>query len=99
KGTYVNGVAAMEAFKNNEIDVCYLGGAPATLKRINDNTKIHVIAGANDVGSSIMVGADSDIHTTKELAGKIVATPGVGTVQDFIVRQMAQENGFRVVLK
>ncbi|MDN5295410.1 MAG: sulfonate transport system substrate-binding protein, partial [Methanosarcinales archaeon] len=99
KGNYANGVAAMEAFRNEEIDVGYLGGAPATLKRINDDVKIRIIAGANNVGSSIMVAASSDIHTPKDLAGKTIATPGVGTVQDFIVRQVAEENGLKVVLK
>lgn len=99
KGNYVNGVAAMEAFKNHEIDVCYLGGAPSTLKRVNDDTKIRIIAGVNNVGSSIMVGVNSDIHTPKELAGKTIATPGVGTVQDFIVRQLAEEEGYKVVMK
>lgn len=99
KGNYANGVAEMEAFKNGEIDVGYLGGAPATLKRINDNTKIRIIAGANNVGSSIMVATNSNIHTLNDLAGKTIATPGVGTVQDFIVRQVAEENGLKVVLK
>ncbi|MDI3488632.1 MAG: sulfonate transport system substrate-binding protein, partial [Methanosarcinales archaeon] len=99
KPPFANGVAIMEAFKNGEIDVGYLGGAPATLKRINDDVKIRIIAGANNEGSSIVVGAQSGINTPAQLAGKTIATPGFGTVQDFILRQLAEENGLRVVLK
>ncbi len=99
KPPYVNGVAVMEAFKNKEIDAAYLGGAPATLKRINDMTDIHVVAGVNNEGSAIVVRADSDINTTSDLEGKTIATPGVGTVQDFIVRQVASNEGLTIVLK
>ena len=41
-----------------EIDVGYLGGSPATLKRVNDNIKIKIIAGANNEGSAIVVRSD-----------------------------------------
>jgi len=99
KPPYVNGVAVMEAFKNKEIDASYLGGAPATLKRINDKTNIHIVAGANNEGSAIVVRADSDIYNTSDLQGKTIATPGVGTVQDFIVRQVASDENLTIVLK
>ena len=96
---YSNGPAVMEAFKNKDIDVSYLGGAPATLKRINDDTPIHVISGANNVGSAIVVGKDSGIDTIEDLAGKTIAIPGFGTVQDFIVRIVAENAGLEVQLR
>lgn len=96
---YSNGPAVMNAFKAGEIDASYLGGAPATLKRINDDTRIHIVAGANNEGSAIVVGADSGINSTEDLAGKTIAIPGFGTVQDFILRQVANNAGLTIQLK
>ncbi len=94
---YKNGVAVMEAFKAGEIDVAYLGGAPATLKRINDNIKIRIIAGANNEGSAIVV--QKDINSIEDLKGKTIAIPGYGTVQDFLLRIVAEKYGMQVVSK
>ncbi|MHC1624763.1 MAG: ABC transporter substrate-binding protein [Methermicoccaceae archaeon] len=96
---YVNGPAVMEAFKNGELDVSYLGGAPATLKRINDNTSIQVVAGVNNEGSAIVVPVNSDIKSIDDIGGHTIATPGIGTVQDFIVRDVASNEGLSIVLK
>ncbi len=98
KPPYANGPAEMEGFKNGDIDVGYLGGAPATLKRINDDTKIRIIAGVNNEGSAIVVGKDSGIDSLSDLKGKTIATPGFGTVQDFIVRMIAEQIGTSVEL-
>ncbi len=96
---YPNGVAAMQAFQNGEIDASYLGGAPATLKRVNDNIGIRIIGGANAEGSAIVVQSDSSITTVKELAGKTVAVPAVGTIQYFILGQAARQAGLKLVIK
>ncbi len=93
KKEYPNGVVEMEGFKNGEIDAGYLGGAPATLKRINDDVKISVIAGANSEGSAIVA---RDASSVKDLAGKKVAIPGFGTVQDFLLRMAAEKAGLKV---
>ena len=94
KKEFTNGVFEMEGFKQNEIDVGYLGGSPATLKRVNDNIKIKIIAGANNEGSAIVV--RSDISDPKDLAGKKIAIPGYGTVQDFLLRLFVEKNGLRL---
>ncbi len=84
KKEYPNGVYEMEGFKLGEIDIGYLGSAPATLKRVNDNVPIRIIAGVNNEGSAIVV--KEGINTISELAGKKVAIPGFGTVQDFLLK-------------
>jgi len=99
KGNYMNGIAAMEAFKLGDVDACYLGGAPATLKRVNDDTKIHIIAGANEEGSAIVVGKSANINSVKDLEGKLIAIPGFGTVQDFILRMAAEGAGLTIKQK
>jgi NitT/TauT family transport system substrate-binding protein len=89
----------MEAFKNGDIDLSYLGSAPATLKRINDKTPIRVLAGANNVGSAIVVRSDLGIDSLEELAGKTIAIPGFGTVQDTLLRMVAEQVGLTIQLK
>jgi NitT/TauT family transport system substrate-binding protein len=90
KKEYANGVYEMEGFKAGEIDVGYLGGAPATLKRVNEDIEIKIIAGANNEGSAIVA---RDVDSLKDLTGKKVAIPGFGTVQDFLLRMAAEKEG------
>ncbi len=96
---FTNGVAVMEAFMIGEIDAAYLGGAPATLKRWNDDIKIRVIAGSNDEGSALVVRKDSPIQSLKDLQGKTIAIPAVGTVQCFLLKKIADQVGYRLTLK
>lgn len=97
--TFPNGVAVMEAFKSRDIDMAYLGGAPATLKRINDNISIEVIAGANNEGSALVVGSGLNIKSVADLKGKTIAIPGVGTVQYTLLDNALKKEGLRPVLK
>ena len=88
---FANGVMEMEGFRNGEIDFGYLGGAPATLKRVNDDIRISIVAGANSEGSAIVAK-----YSVEELAGKRVAVPGFGTVQDFLLRLVAEKMGLEI---
>ncbi len=90
---FANGVMEMEGFKNGEIDAGYLGSAPATLKRVNDDIRISIIAGANSEGSAIVA---KDVKSVAELAGKKVAIPGFGTVQDFLLRMVVEKAGLEI---
>lgn len=96
---YSNGVAVMEAFKVKELNASYLGVAPAVLKQLNDGILIRGIGGANDEGSAIVVAKDSDIQTIKDLKGKTVAIPGMGTVQSYILDLAARNNNMRLQAK
>jgi len=96
---YENGVAVMEAFKAKELTASYLGGAPAVLKRMNDGIPVRVIAGANNEGSAIVVGKNSAIQSVRDLAGKTVAIPGLGTVQGYILDLAARQNNLRLQAK
>lgn len=96
---FPNGAAIMEAFKNGQVDTAYLGGAPATLKRINDDVKITAIAGVNDLGSALVVSKTSGITDGSGLAGRIVAAPAPGTVQDVLLRMYLEQQGLTYQLK
>lgn len=96
---YPNGAAIMEAIKNGDVDAAYLGGAPAMLKRINDDTKIGVIAGVNDIGSSLVVRKDGRIERSEDLAGHTIAVPAPGTVQDVLLRRLLAKLGLTYRLR
>jgi NitT/TauT family transport system substrate-binding protein len=95
---YANGIALVEAFKSREIDVGCCGLPPALLKAINDDVKIRVIEGVNNEGSAVVV-KPGTITQLAELNGKTVATPGAGTVQDLLLRRLAQEFNLTVTVK
>jgi len=82
---YQNGMAEMDGFKAGEIDIGYLGIAPALIKKINANINITVVAAVNVNGSAIIVSKDSRINDLEDLAGKNIAIPGYGTVQHFLL--------------
>ncbi|MCZ7381680.1 MAG: ABC transporter substrate-binding protein, partial [Candidatus Methanoperedens sp.] len=83
-----NGMAITNAFTQREVDVAVFGASPVLRYAINDNGKIHIISGVNTGGTSLVVRADSDIHSLDELNGSIIATPGFGSIQDVIMRKM-----------
>ncbi len=85
---YRSGRAITDAFKHREVDVATLGTTVLLRYRINDNGKIHIISGMNTGGTSLVVGADSDIKSVEDLSGRKIATPGFGTCQDTIMRKM-----------
>ncbi|MHA2140105.1 MAG: ABC transporter substrate-binding protein [Candidatus Thorarchaeota archaeon] len=94
---YGNGALEMDAFLGNEIDMGYLGAAPALTKRINQEIMITILASANLEGSAIMVRkADFDsgaITDVANLSGKSVYIPGPSTVQAFLLRLALNQSG------
>ncbi|NHJ13672.1 MAG: ABC transporter substrate-binding protein [Candidatus Thorarchaeota archaeon] len=95
--TFQNGALEMDGFLGNQIDMGYLGAAPALTKRINQDILITVLAAANLEGSAIMVRkADydsGDITHIANLTGKGVYQPGSSTVQNFLLRLALDQAG------
>ena len=90
-----NGALEMDGFLANQLDMGYLGAAPALTKRLNQDILITVLAAVNLEGSAIMVKKseyDSGAVTSiANLTGKGVQHPGPSTVQNFLLR-LALEN-------
>jgi NitT/TauT family transport system substrate-binding protein len=105
---FSNGGAEMKTgFKTNEIDVGFLGSAPAIIFGINENnflesspyykeTTIKIIAGVNYEGSAIVIRSGVEVDSMKDLEGKTLAYPGPGTVQHFLVLMAAEQDGAKV---
>ena len=94
---YGNGALEMDGFLAGQIDMGYLGAAPALLKRINQDIMITILAAVNLEGSAIMVSKTEydagHVTTIADLAGKGVYQPGPATVQNLLLRLALNQSG------
>jgi len=90
---YKNGGYEMDGFAAEEIDLGYLGTAPAVIKKANAGIDIKQLAQVNAEGSAIIVGPDSNMAGVADLEGKSIAVPGFSTVQYFLVLRALEQNG------
>lgn len=85
---YRSGRAITDALKHQEIDAAMVGTTVLLRYKINDNGRIYIVNGVNSGGASLVVGKDSKINSIEDLNGKRIATPGFGTCQDTILREL-----------
>jgi NitT/TauT family transport system substrate-binding protein len=95
-GVYASGPEEMSAFQAGSLDAGYVGMAPAMLAAANGKADVRALAQANLDGSSILVRNPIDVVSVNDLAGRRVAVPNVGTVQDFLLRKALQEAGMSI---
>ncbi|MHA1480498.1 MAG: ABC transporter substrate-binding protein [Candidatus Thorarchaeota archaeon] len=97
---YGNGAYEMDGFFAGQIDMGYLGAAPALVKSINQETMITILAAVNLEGSAIMVDKtefdEGRVTTIADLAGKTVRYPGPSTVQAFLLRMALNQSGMTI---
>ncbi len=95
---YGNGALEMDGFLAGQIDMGYLGVAPALVKSINQEIDVTVLAAVNLEGSAIMVSKEEydagHITTIADLIHKGVYQPGPSTVQNFLLRLALNQSGF-----
>ncbi|MGY5864198.1 MAG: ABC transporter substrate-binding protein [Candidatus Thorarchaeota archaeon] len=95
--SYGNGGYEMAGFQSGQIDMGYLGAAPALTKRLNEDIMVTILAAANMEGSAIMVDKTEydlgHVTTIADLAGKGVYHPGLPTVQNFLLRLALNQSG------
>lgn len=91
---YQNGGAEMDHFAAGDVDIGYLGGAPAVLKHLNAGVNTKILAQVNNEGSAIIVA--NNIDSLDDLKGKKFGIPGFPTVQYFLLRMIAEEEGVKV---
>ena len=87
-----NGNELMKAMEDDEIDVGYVGVAPA-LYYIGNGAEAKIISSAQNEGSGIVVNTNSGINTASDLTGKKIATPGEGSIQELLLSYYLKENG------
>ncbi|UCE10055.1 MAG: ABC transporter substrate-binding protein [Candidatus Thorarchaeota archaeon] len=97
---YGNGAEEMRGFQAGQIDMGYLGAAPALTLGINSQIQVTILAAANYEGSALMVKKDlydaGVISDITDLAGKTIYHPGPSTVQNFLLRLALNQSGMTV---
>lgn len=85
-GAFSAGPEEMSAFSAGELDMGYVGIAPAVTFAGRGMADVRVLAQTNAEGSSIVVRSGLDLSDVSGLEGRTVAVPGHSTVQDFLLR-------------
>ncbi|MBI5374985.1 MAG: ABC transporter substrate-binding protein [Candidatus Schekmanbacteria bacterium] len=99
-GIFKAGPEEMSAFSAGEIDAGYVGLAPAVIATVNGVADVMLLAQVNNEGSSIVVPSESSLTASSldsadkkflQLAGKKIAIPGKGTMQDFLIKRAIEK--------
>jgi NitT/TauT family transport system substrate-binding protein len=91
---YDNGGVEMDHFEAGNVDIGYLGGAPAVLKHLNLGVNTQILAQVNSEGSAIIVA--KNIDSLDDLKGKKFGIPGSATVQYFLLRMIAEQEDIKI---
>jgi NitT/TauT family transport system substrate-binding protein len=81
-------VIAMAA---GQIDVGYVGTAPATMA-IDKGMPLKVVAAVNEEGSGIVIGKNSTIANLNDFENHTLVMPSEGSIQDILLHYLLQEN-------
>ncbi|MFD9624659.1 aliphatic sulfonate ABC transporter substrate-binding protein [Peribacillus muralis] len=88
--TVANGGLFMEAMATNAIDVGTVGPGPL-LNFYVKNPEYHLISGAVNGGAVLVASEGSKVADLKDLDGKKVAIPVIGSTQDVMLRKALKE--------
>lgn len=94
---YNAGPSAMEAVFAKSIDLTYVGPNPAINAYFKSNGgEGHIIAGAVNGGSALVVQPDSALKTAADFRSKKIATPQFGNTQDVAARAWLVAGGLKI---
>ncbi|MGZ7047474.1 MAG: ABC transporter substrate-binding protein [Methanobacterium sp.] len=83
-----NIVIAMAA---GQIDIGYVGNAPATMA-IDKGMPLKIVAAVNEEGSGIVIGKNSTINNLTNFENQTVVIPSKGSIQDILLNYLIQKN-------
>ncbi|OEF98251.1 aliphatic sulfonate ABC transporter substrate-binding protein [Desulfuribacillus alkaliarsenatis] len=89
--TFAVGNLLMDALATGKIDIGYVGPGPV-INRYLQGAKVQILAGASNGGMLLVANPATDINTTADLAGNIVATQAIGDSRDIMLRHLLSEN-------
>ncbi len=81
-------VIAMAA---GQIDVGYVGTAPATMA-IDNGMPLKIVGAVNEEGSGIVISPNSTINNVTDFEGHTLVMPSKGSIQDILLNYLLQEN-------
>ena len=85
---YPYGSVEMEHFAAGELDVAYVGAVPFLTARAA-GVDVIAVASSNTEGSSLVVA--EEIKNVTDLAGKIIGSPGIGSIQDYMLDKVKDD--------
>ena len=95
---YNAGPSAMEGFFTKALDLTYVGPSPVVNAYSRANgSEVRVLSGSMRGGEALVVRGDA-IKETKDLRGKVIATPQLGNTQDVECRAWLLAQGIKVTL-
>ena len=92
-GAFDSGAELMSAFSAGELDLGYVGVAPAVTFVAQDMADIKMVAGVNAGGSALVVRSGLEGEDPAALKGHTVAVPGLSTVQDMLLGMALRKSG------
>ena len=93
-GAFRAGAELMSAFGSGGLDMAYVGQSPVTIAAARGTAQVEVVALVNAEGSALVVRPDdASIRGVADLRGKVVAMPGLGSVQDVLLRKALASAG------
>lgn len=95
-GEFLAGSYLMQHLASGEVDFGTCGAVPTMITR-GRGVNVVILAGSNTEGSSIIV--KDNIKTVKDLDGKAIGTPGIGSIQDAMISNIARENNIKILHK
>lgn len=95
-GEFLAGSYLMQHFTSGEVDFGSCGAVPIMITRGQGVDGV-ILASANTEGSSIVV--KDTIKTVKDLEGKSMGTPGIGSIQDAMVDMIARKEKAKILHK
>jgi NitT/TauT family transport system substrate-binding protein len=84
-GAFNSGVELMSAFSAGELDVAYVGVAPAVTFVAQNMADVKIVAAVNAEGSALVARSGVEGEDPAALKGRTVAVPGFSTVQDMLL--------------
>jgi NitT/TauT family transport system substrate-binding protein len=85
-GIFRAGPELMSAFAAEELDVGYVGLAPAATASLNGVADVSILALVNEEGSAVVC-RPGDCTSVAHLQGKTIAIPGHATMQDCLIQK------------
>jgi NitT/TauT family transport system substrate-binding protein len=89
---FPQGGPEMIAMKSGELDVAYVGAAPA-VSAISQGLDAKIVSPVQINGSSLVIRPDLPYSSPKDLKGLKIATFNAPSIQDTLLRQWLKENG------
>ncbi len=92
-GEFMAGAYLMQHMASGEVNFGTCGAVPTMITR-GRGVNVVILAGSNTEGSGIIV--KDSIKTVKDLDGKAIGTPGIGSIQDAMVSDLARKNHIKI---